>query len=390
MQSKGKSYLALTMGTLSMMVCFMVWLCLAPLVDVILNNAGVQVSEFQRSFLLATPILLGSIMRIPMGILTDRWGGKKSYIVLMIFLIIPVLMMPRVHSYGMLIFTALLLGMAGTSFAIGVSYVTGFFAPEKQGLVLGIVGVGNIGTAFSAFFLPRLVKTMSLNGIFYLLVVLLIVFAVLMLFCPESKTNKEATIGKSLSVAKEKDTWFLALFYFLTFGMFMSMSNLLPTFMTKLFSQSLVDAGIWAAVFAVIGTLLRPVGGYLSDKIRPMTLLKYDFIALIVIAIVLGIFLKTQGIFSTIVVLIAILVGMGNGIIFKMVPFVSSGNTGAVTGFVGAMGGLGGYFPPIVLGIIKQSTGGYEIGIYLIAVVALICLVLLQKEYISGEHKIVK
>ncbi|WP_125709315.1 nitrate/nitrite transporter [Companilactobacillus zhongbaensis] len=390
MQSKGKSYLALTMGTLSMMVCFMVWLCLAPLVDVILNNAGVQVSEFQRSFLLATPILLGSIMRIPMGILTDRWGGKKSYIVLMIFLIIPVLMMPRVHSYGMLIFTALLLGMAGTSFAIGVSYVTGFFAPEKQGLVLGIVGVGNIGTAFSAFFLPRLVKTMNLNGIFYLLVALLIIFTVLMLFCPESKTNKEATIGKSLSVAKEKDTWFLALFYFLTFGMFMSMSNLLPTFMTKLFSQSLVDAGIWAAIFAVIGTLLRPVGGYLSDKIRPMTLLKYDFIALIVIAIVLGIFLKTQGIFSTIVVLIAILVGMGNGIIFKMVPFVSSGNTGAVTGFVGAMGGLGGYFPPIVLGIIKQSTGGYEIGIYLIAVVALICLVLLQKEYISGEHKIVK
>lgn len=390
MQSKGKSYLALTMGTLSMMVCFMVWLCLAPLVDVILNNAGVQVSEFQRSFLLATPILLGSIMRIPMGILTDRWGGKKSYIVLMIFLIIPVLMMPRVHSYGMLIFTALLLGMAGTSFAIGVSYVTGFFEPEKQGLVLGIVGVGNIGTAFSAFFLPRLVKTMNLNGIFYLLVALLIIFTVLMLFCPESKTNKEATIGKSLSVAKEKDTWFLALFYFLTFGMFMSMSNLLPTFMTKLFSQSLVDAGIWAAIFAVIGTLLRPVGGYLSDKIRPMTLLKYDFIALIVIAIVLGIFLKTQGIFSTIVVLIAILVGMGNGIIFKMVPFVSSGNTGAVTGFVGAMGGLGGYFPPIVLGIIKQSTGGYEIGIYLIAVVALICLVLLQKEYISGEHKIVK
>lgn len=390
MESKGKSYLALTMGTLSMMVCFMVWLCLSPLVDVILNNAGVQVSEFQRSFLLATPILLGSIMRIPMGILTDRWGGKKTYIVLMIFLIIPVLMMPRVHSYGMLIFTALLLGMAGTSFAVGVSYVTGFFPPEKQGLVLGIAGVGNIGTAFSAFFLPRLVKTMSLNGIFYLLVVLLVIFVVLMFFCPESKTNNEATIGKSLSVAKEKDTWFLALFYFLTFGMFMSMSNLLPTFMTKIFSESLVDAGIWAAIFAVIGTLLRPLGGYLSDKIRPMTLLRYDFIALIVVAIILGLFLETRGVFTTIVVLIAILVGLGNGIIFKMVPFVSSGNTGAVTGFVGAMGGLGGYFPPIILGIIKQSTGGYQIGIYLIAVVAIICLVLLQKEYISGAHKIVK
>ncbi len=121
-----------------------------------------------------------------------------------------------------------------------------------------------------------------------------------------------------------------------------------------------------------------------------MTLLRYDFIALIVVAIILGLFLETQGIFSTIVVLLGILVGLGNGIIFKMVPFVSSGNTGAVTGFVGAMGGLGGYFPPIILGIIKQSTGGYQIGIYLIAVVAIICLVLLQKEYISGARKIVK
>ncbi|MQS89952.1 nitrate/nitrite transporter [Companilactobacillus mishanensis] len=390
MESKSKSILALTMGTLSMMVCFMVWLSLSPMVDPILNNAGVQISEFQRSFLLATPILLGSIMRIPMGILADKYGGKKIYIALMLFLIIPVLMLPRVHSYGMLIFTALLLGMAGTSFAIGISYVTGFFPPEKQGLVLGIAGVGNIGTAFSAFFLPRFIKTMSLVNIFYILVALLVIFAVLMIFCPESKTNSEASMAKSLSVAKERDTWFLALFYFLTFGMFMSMTNLLPTFMTKLFSNSLVEAGIWAAIFAVIGTLLRPVGGYLSDKIRPMTLLKYDFICLIIVAIVLGIFLKTQGIFLTIVVLIAILVGLGNGIIFKMVPFVSSGNTGAVTGFVGAMGGLGGYFPPIVLGVIKQSTGGYEIGIYLIAVVALISLILLQKEYISGSRKIVK
>ncbi|MFD1471639.1 nitrate/nitrite transporter [Companilactobacillus mishanensis] len=390
MESKSKSILALTMGTLSMMVCFMVWLSLSPMVDPILDNAGVHISEFQRSFLLATPILLGSIMRIPMGILSDKYGGKKTYIALMLFLIIPVLMLPRVHSYGMLIFTALLLGMAGTSFAIGISYVTGFFPPEKQGLVLGIAGVGNIGTAFSAFFLPRFIKTMGLVDIFYILVALLVIFAILMIFCPESKTNSEASMAKSLSVAKERDTWFLALFYFLTFGMFMSMTNLLPTFMTKLFSNSLVEAGIWAAIFAVIGTLLRPVGGYLSDKIRPMTLLKYDFICLIIVAIVLGIFLKTQGIFLTIVVLIAILVGLGNGIIFKMVPFVSSGNTGAVTGFVGAMGGLGGYFPPIVLGVIKQSTGGYEIGIYLIAVVAVISLILLQKEYISGSRKIVK
>lgn len=390
MGSNTKSVFALTMGTLSMMVCFMVWLCLAPLIDIILGNAGIHISELQRSLLLATPILLGSIMRIPMGIMSDRYGGKKTYIALMIFLIIPILMIPRVHSYGMLVFAALLLGMSGTSFAIGVSYVTRFFPPEKQGLVLGIAGVGNIGTAFSSFFFPRWVKNIGVNGIFYTLIGLLIVFVILMLFSPESPTNKDASLSSSLSVAKERDTWLLAMFYFLTFGLFMSMTNLLSTFMTGLFSSSLVNAGIWAAGFAVVGTLLRPVGGYISDRVRPMTLLKYDFILIILAAIVLGIFLKTQGIFTTIVIVLAVLVGLGNGIIFKMVPFVSSGNTGAVTGFVGAMGGLGGYFPPIILGFIKQYTGSYEIGIYLIAIFAIICLILLQRIYISGSNRIVK
>ncbi|MFD1418058.1 nitrate/nitrite transporter [Companilactobacillus keshanensis] len=389
MGSKSRSYFALAMGTLAMMVCFMVWLSLAPMIDIILKNAGVEVSELQRSLLLATPILLGSIMRIPMGIMSDRFGGKKTYIILMLFLIIPVLMIPRVHSYGMLVFSALLLGMSGTSFAIGVSYVTRFFPPEKQGLVLGIAGVGNIGTAFSAFFFPRWVKTINLNGVFYVLIGLLILFIILLLFSPESETNKNASLGASLSVAKERDTWLLALFYFLTFGMFMSMTNLLSTFMVNLFNDNLVDAGLWAAMFAVVGTLLRPVGGYLSDKIRPMTLLRYDFILIIVAAIILGIFLETKGIFTTLIIAMAILVGIGNGIIFKMVPFVSSGNTGAVTGFVGAMGGLGGYFPPIILGLIKQMTGSYKIGIYLIAIFGIICLVLLQKIYISGSRRIV-
>lgn len=387
--SKSRSYFALAMGTLAMMVCFMVWLSLAPMIDIILKNAGVQVSELQRSLLLATPILLGSIMRIPMGIMSDRFGGKKTYIILMLFLIIPVLMIPRVHSYGMLVFTALLLGMSGTSFAIGVSYVTRFFPPEKQGLVLGIAGVGNIGTAFSSFFFPRWVKVIDLNGVFYVLIGLLVLFIILLLFSPESETNKTASLGASLSVAKERDTWLLALFYFLTFGMFMSLTNLLSTFMIGLFNDSLVDAGLWAALFAVIGTLVRPVGGYLSDKIRPMSLLRYDFILIIIAAVVLGIFLETKGIFTTIIVALAVLVGLGNGIIFKMVPFVSSGNTGAVTGFVGAMGGLGGYFPPIILGLIKQMTGSYKIGIYLIAIFGIICLVLLQKIYISGSRRIV-
>lgn len=390
MESKGKSYLALFMGTFAMMVCFIVWLSLSPLVLAITKNAGIEISELQKTILLATPILLGSIARIPMGIVSDKFGGKKTYMALMIFLILPVFLISRVHSFGMLIFVALLLGMSGTSFAVGISYVTGFFPPEKQGLVLGIAGVGNIGSAIAVFTLPRMIKVMSLETIFNILIVLLLITTALFLFCPESKTDKTKTLKQALSVAKEKNTWLLSLFYFLTFGMFMSFTNLLPTMMPNLFATSLVTAGLWSAVFATLGTAARPIGGVISDKIRPMTLLFYDFILISVVCVILGIFVTKRPVFIACVILLSIIVGLGNGIVFKMVPFVAKGNTGAVTGFVGAMGGLGGYFPPMMLGLIKQTTGSYNLGIFLIVPLALICLYYLKKIYITGDEHIVK
>lgn len=150
--SRRNAYTALILSTLAMIVCFMSWSNFAPLASQIAEMFNLDVS--QRTLLLATPVLLGSIMRIPVGILSDRYGGKKVYLILMAFILIPLIMIPHVHSFGMLLFAALLVGMSGTSFAVGVSYASVWFPPEQQGLALGIVSMGNMGNAVAAMTLP--------------------------------------------------------------------------------------------------------------------------------------------------------------------------------------------------------------------------------------------
>ncbi|MDD9149613.1 NarK/NasA family nitrate transporter [Sporolactobacillus sp. CQH2019] len=383
------AYSALTMGTLAMVACFMAWSNFAPLTATLTKMFGL--SESEKTLLLATPVLLGSIMRIPIGILCDKYGGKKIYIILMLFLLIPLFMVPRVHNFGMLIFLALLLGMAGTSFAVGISYVSVWFPPERQGAVLGIAGLGNIGNAVAALTLPRIQLAAGLSAVYNFLMSLLVVMIILFLiFCKEMPVNKEKTFASAFSVAKEANTWYLSLFYALTFGLFMSFSNLTPMLLNGLFNLTPVMAGLYAALFGIVCTLVRPVGGSLADKIRPMSLLQWIFIGIALFALWLTFSLHSEGMFIWGVIIIGLFAGLGNGIIFKMVPYVSKGNTGAVTGFVGAMGGLGGYFPPIVIGFIKTWTGSYQLGIILLVLAAILCWIVLYRVFIHGGNRIVQ
>ncbi|MCI1986367.1 MAG: NarK/NasA family nitrate transporter [Lactobacillus sp.] len=381
--------MALIMGTLAMMGCFMAWSSFAPLAAQIAKTFSLSVS--QRTLLLATPVLLGSILRIPVGIFSDRYGGKKVYIILMLFVLIPLFLVPRVHSFGLLLFVALLLGMSGTSFAVGISYVSVWFPPERQGLVLGIASLGNLGNAISALTLPRIAQhwdfTMVYNFLIGVLLVLIVIFAI---FCKEMPVNKNKSFKDSLAVAKDVNTWYLSLFYALTFGLFMSFSNLTPTMLGSLFKMSPVDAGLWAAAFGAMCTIVRPVGGVLSDKFRPMALLQWVLIGIGVFALELSGTLGAMLPFELGLVMIGVIAGLGNGIIFKMVPYVSKGNTGAVTGFVGAIGGLGGYFPPILLGVIQQATGSYTLGLVLLAVFAGLCWLVLWRNFIRGGSHIVQ
>lgn len=220
-----------------------------------------------------------------------------------------------------------------------------------------------------------------------LTVVIGVIFAI---FCKEMPTNPNKTMSEALSVAKESSTWYLSLFYFLTFGLFVAFTNLTSLFLTGMFNYSQVTAGLYAALFAGVCTIIRPVGGFMADKMRPMMLLQWVFVAIIAFAILIMVSFKSQPLFIAGIVLVGLAAGVGNGVVFKMVPYVSQGNTGAVTGFVGAMGGLGGFFPPLVIGWIKEWTGSYELGIGLLVLTGVICLFALWHHFIRGDARIFK
>ncbi len=378
---------ALVYSTVAMIVSFAVWAILSPMASTLQELYRLSVTE--KSLLVATPVLLGSVMRIPMGILTDRWGGKRVYTLTMLFLIVPLLGASFAGSFGTLLFFAFLIGMAGTTFAIAIAYVSRWFPPEKQGLVLGITGMGNFGTAVAGFTVPALVAAFGVSWTFRIFSMAIAGMALLFWFgtreLPRSQSGGPMT--SVLSVFRYKETWLLSAFYFLTFGSFVALGIYLPTLLQDLFHLTAVDAGLRAAGFVVAATLARPLGGYLADRLGAEKILMFVFGGVLLCAIVLSALSNDFLLFSIACLSIALLVGMGNGAVFKLVPEVARGRNGAVTGVVGAWGGIGGFFPPIVLGMVRDALGDYALGFGFLAAFALACLLLNQYYFVRRQRE---
>jgi NNP family nitrate/nitrite transporter-like MFS transporter len=369
----------LVLSTMSMIVSFTVWSVFAPIATEI--QKIYQLSITQKSILIATPVLLGSLMRIPMGILTDRYGGRRIFALTMLLLILPMVGAGFADSFAMLLFWAFFIGMAGTTFAISITYVSKWYPPQKQGLILGIAGMGNLGSAVANFLIPSIFSSYGLSWVFWNLAIAMACMSIL--FWVGTKdvqmTNKHKTLNESLSVLKFKETWYLSVFYFLTFGSFVTFSIYLPTFLNDLFSITALEAGLKTAIFVVLATLIRPVGGYLSDRFGAKGLLTLVFSGVTLCGLFIAFTMDNFLFFSINCLIISILLGIGNGAVFKMVPEISKGNTGVVTGIVGAIGGVGGFFPPIILGLTKDLAGDYVLGFLLLSILSFFCLILNHK-----------
>jgi MFS transporter, NNP family, nitrate/nitrite transporter len=369
------AYRALVLATVSFALCFSVWGFVAPLAPRFQELYGL--SNTQISVVIATPVILGSLFRIPLGLITDRLGGRVVFTGLMLAVTVPVLFIGVLGgSFGGLLLWGFLLGFAGASFAVGVPFVNKWFPPHMQGLALGIYGMGNIGTALAAYSAPAIAAFYGWQWAFWVFIVPLIVMAGIFAYfgrdAPSPGPRPSVTAGLTL-FRRETMPWVLSLFYFLTFGGFVAMGIYLPKLLVDLFGFTQTGAGLRAAGFVVLATLSRPVGGWLADRIGGSRTLMVVFVALPFMAIILsfqpGIVLFTIGALSS-----AVLFGLGNGSVFKLVAEYYPDKTGAVTGVVGAAGGLGGFFPPLVLGVVRDATGAYTLGFVFLAIFAVGCL----------------
>jgi NNP family nitrate/nitrite transporter-like MFS transporter len=376
---------ALGLALAAFTVCFFAWSMFGPLGPTLQKH--LHLSEFQLAFLVAIPVVLGSVMRIPVGILTGRYGGRAVFTVLMAYSVIPLVLLALFHnSYTVMVVLGFMLGVTGASFAVGVPFVNRWYSKDRQGFALGVYGMGMGGTVIAALTAPKMAKHWSLATPFWVAAaVMALMMIVFWLAARDAPTDAATTAGKlsftaPLAVFKRSPrAWALTLFYFLAFGGFVAMFLYLPKLLTSVHHLTKTDAGYRAAGFAFLAVIARPVGGWLSDRIGAERVLRICFIATFALAIGLAIAYRQMVPLTICCLTVAIALGLGTGAVFKLVPNWFPDNVGAVTGVVGAAGGLGGFFPPLVMALVKSITGSYTLGFVLLAAVAAICLLVLMR-----------
>ena len=377
----------LFLATMAFAVAFANWGIISGLAPLLRKELGLSVT--QASVMIAIPVLLGSLGRIPLGLLTDRYGGRIVFSILLALTIVPAIALSLNHTYPSLLFWGFWMGLAGTSFAVGVAFVSGWFPPSQQGTTLGIYGAGNIGQSVAVFGGPVLASKIGIPATFLVFSAVAVTWGgIFALTASNAKPpSKSKTLAENIQVLKtEKLAWVLSVFYALTFGGFVALSIYLPTLYKEVFALTPTDAGARTAFFVLVATLSRPVGGVLSDKIGGQKLLVGVFLGIAAISWLMA--MQSIDLFTIGSIGCAILFGLGNGGVFKLVPQYFPNQTGSVTGLVGAAGGLGGFFPPIVLGICRDLTGSYAMGFGLLIVFALSCTAILSQTFLKSSVKI--
>jgi NNP family nitrate/nitrite transporter-like MFS transporter len=364
----------LTLATIAFAACFSAWGFLAPIAPDIQKE--LDLSNIQTSVMISIPVVLGSLLRIPLGLLTDRVGGRVVFTGMLFYSAAAAVLVGFASSYATLIGAGFLLGAAGASFAVGVPFVSQWYPPERQGVALGVYGMGNIGTAIAAFSVPAIRDSAGQEVAGLVFGAVIAVYALTWMSLARQAPVEKGPPTKYGEVLRSGwKLWRLALFYFVTFGGFVAMALYLPKLLVDWFDLSLTDAGLRAAGFTLLATASRPIGGMLSDRIGGNRVLAIAFLGVGVDAIGLSwqASVPNMALTTFFCLTMAMFLGLGSGAVFKLVPLSFPKATGAATGIVGAAGGLGGFFPPLFLGVVKDATGDFVLAFVLLVAFAWLC-----------------
>lgn len=355
-------------------LAFMVWVLLGPLAPSI--SADLGLNSAQKGLMVAVPTLAGAVLRLVNGLLVDRIGPKRTgaigQLIVMAGLLTAWLM--GVHSFAGTLAVGVILGFAGASFAVALPLASRWYPAEHQGTALGIAGMGNSGTVFAALFAPTLAKLFGWNSVFGLAVIPLAIVFVIYMVLAKDAPNAPApkSITAYLDPLKKADAWWFMLFYGVTFGGFVGLSASLSIYFTDQFALTPIVAGYCTAACVFAGSLVRPMGGALADRIGGTKTLMgvYLVAALMLVAISTG--PATVGTALALFVVAMLALGAGNGAVFQLVPQRFKEEIGVMTGLVGFAGGLGGFYLASSLGLAKQLTGSPQLGFLIFAALALI------------------
>lgn len=374
----------LPLQTLSLVVSFMAWVLISSLIAYI--GSDIPLTSGEKAWTTAIPVILGSLLRIPAGFLTNRYGSRWMYTISFFILLLPVFYLSRADSFLDLAISGFFLGIGGATFSIGVTSLPKYYPKEKQGTVNGIYGIGNLGTAISTFGAPLLADAVGWKMAVTWFLVLLVLFAALNLLFGDRKEERTRSswISQFKQVYRNEKLWFFSIFYFITFGSFVAFTIYLPGFLVSYFELDKVDAGLRTAGFIALATLLRPAGGVLSDKTNPFKVLMFVFAGLTVSGVLLS-FGLTMPLFTAGCFVVAICAGIGNGAVFKLVPLYFSKQGGIASGVVSAAGGLGGFFPPLLLTLLFNWTGHYAIGFMALSEASLASFILVLWVFFNNK-----
>ena len=355
---------------------FMVWVLLGPLA--VQMATDLQLSPSQKGLMVATPVLAGALLRIVMGVLVDQIKPKMAGLVGQVVVILSLLLawLHGIHTFQQALLLGLGLGFAGAAFAVALPLASRWYPPEHQGTALGIAGAGNSGTVFAALFAPGLAVAYGWNNVFGLaLIPLAIAFVVYLLFAKDSPDAPPAkSLSQYLSILKDKDAWWFMFFYSVTFGGFVGLASSLTIYFNDLYNLGPVVSGYCTAAAVFMGSLVRPLGGTIADRIGGVRTLLIMYAAAAVLLMIMSFGQPTYQLALAIILPVMAALGMGNGAVFQLVPQRFRKEIGVMTGLVGMAGGIGGFYLAASLGYFKQNFGSYQIGLIIFSALAVLAM----------------